>query len=130
MADPFAPPAGPASAAGSQRAEDRVPKDHKKRYLLPDPTTGETVPRRSVSTQQKALADEFGLNKWKERQVARGMALRDDLVALAASVPDPKSEQGKETLGSVAKQAQDAAGSRKGANLGTALHSATERLDR
>jgi hypothetical protein len=128
--DPFAPPASPAATAGSQRAEDRVPKDHKRRYLLPDPTTGETIPWRRVSTLKKTLADEYGLNRWYQRQVARGMALRDDLVALAASVPDPKSDQGKETLGNVVKQAQDAAGSRKGANLGTALHSATERLDR
>lgn len=129
MPDPFAPPGNPATA-GSQRADDRVPRDGKKRYLLPDPVTGETIPWRRVSTLKKALANEYGLNKWKLRQVARGVAMRPDLATLAASVSDPKSEQGKETLSSVASQAQDAAGSRSGANLGTALHAAAERLDR
>lgn len=130
MTDPFRAPSTPATTAGSQRVDDRIPRDHKKRYLLPDPTTGEVVPWRRVSTLKKALANEYGLNKWKLRQVARGVAMRPDLATLAASVADPKTEQGKDTLSSVAEQAQDAAGSRSGANLGTALHTATERLDR
>lgn len=130
MTDAFAPPAGPVSSAGSQRAEDRVPKDGKGRYLLPDPYTGIVRPWRRVTTLAAALDDSFGLTRWKERQVARGVSLRPDLVTLAKSVGDPDTEQGKATLGDVAKQAHAAAGSSKGRNLGTALHNATERLDR
>lgn len=130
MPDPFAPPAGPSARAGSQRAEDLVPRDHLGRYLLPDPTTGETVPWRRVTTLAKALDDEHGLNEWKQRQAAYGVAIRNDLVSLAASVRDPKSAEGKATLRDVVEQAHGAAKSAAGRNIGVSLHTATERLDR
>lgn len=125
--DPFGAP-----GAQSQRAEDRVKRDRWKRYLLPDPETGEEVAWTRVSTIKGCIANTFNLELWKQRQVALGLSLRPDLLTLAASVAGlpPGDKQAKETLNNVCRQAQDAAGSRAGANLGTALHTATERLDR
>lgn len=129
MTDPFTAPTG---VARSARAEERVKRDQWKRYLLPDPDTGEEVPWTRVSTIKSLTSDQYGLNQWFQRQAVRGVAMRPDLLALASSVADmPDDDKGaKDTLRNVVKQAQAAAGSGKGANLGTALHHATERLDR
>lgn len=127
MTDAFGAP-----SAATLRAEDRVKRDRWKRYLLPDPETGEEVPWTRVTTINKCIADMHNLERWKQRQAVRGVALRADLLALAASVNSLPSDdpQAKETLNDVVKQAQAAAGSSSGANLGKALHTATEQLDR
>lgn len=127
MTDQFGAP-----SAATLRAEDRVKRDRWKRYLLPDPETGEEVAWTRVTTINKCVADMHNLERWKQRQAVRGVALRADLLALAASVNSLPSDdpQAKETLNDVVKQAQAAAGSSSGANLGKALHTATEQLDR
>lgn len=121
-----------APSAATLRAEDRVKRDRWKRYLLPDPVTGEEVAWTRVTTINRCIADAFNLERWKQRQAVRGVALRADLLALAASVNSLPADdpQAKETLNDVVKQAQAAAGSSAGANLGKALHTATEQLDR
>jgi hypothetical protein len=101
--------------------------DHLNRYLLPHPETGVEQAWTRVSTVARTVADEYGLNAWKQRMVAKGIALRPDLAAGAAAA-DP--DEDKSTLDNIAKQAMDAAESRRGANLGTAQHSFTQRLDR
>jgi len=58
--------------------------------------------------------------------VARGMALRPDLVAGAAAA-DPDVD--KSDLDSIVEQAMEAAQAKAAANFGTALHSFTRRLD-
>lgn len=109
-------------------APDVEPKfDRWKRYLLPDPQSGVERAWTRVSTVARTLADEFGLTQWKQRMVAKGMALRPDLIA-GASAADPESD--KSTLNDIAQQAFDFAESRKGANLGTAVHTFAQRLDR
>lgn len=102
-------------------------RDRWGRYLLPDPVTGEERAWTRVSTVARALADEYNLTKWKLRQVAKGMALRPDLVAGAAAA-DPEAD--KDTLNKIAEKAMERAGSSAGATLGTALHTFTQRLDR
>lgn len=97
------------------------------RYVLPDPATGKRSLYTRVSNVTKVLEDNFGLVKWGERMVAKGMALRPDLVAGAAAAD---LEADKSTLYDIAQQAKDIAGSKTGSNLGTALHTFTERMDR
>jgi hypothetical protein len=104
-------------------------RDRFGRYLLPDP--GEpgatsTLPWTRATTFAKSIADTFGLAKWELRQVAKGLTLRQDLFALAASC----SADDKKTLDQVCSDAKEAAASSSGANLGTALHTFTERVDR
>lgn len=114
VADPF-------TSAAPEPKHDRFG-----RYLLPDPATGKERAWTRVSTVARTVADEYNLARWGERMVAKGLALRPDLIAGAAAA-DPEVD--KETLNSIAKQAKDAAASRSGANFGTALHSFTQRLD-
>jgi hypothetical protein len=77
----------------------------------------------------------YNLNKWHARQVAEGLALRDDLVLSlkAMGKPDPKtgwSRQDKDKIDGIVSDAQTAAKQRDGARAGTAVHDLTERLDR
>jgi hypothetical protein len=78
-----------------------------------------------ATTIASTLADRYGLERWAQRNTVLGLGLRQDLYALAAScTPDDKEE-----LNRIVDQAQEAAKSRSGANLGTALHRLTERID-
>lgn len=89
-------------------------------------TTATLRPWTRATTVANTLADRFGLEKWAKRTVLLGIAARPDLYALAAScTPDDK-----EQLNGIAKDAEEAGKARSGANLGTALHTWTERLDR
>jgi len=103
-------------------------RDRWGRYMLPDPAapSGKAQPWTRATTFAKSIADTFGLTQWEMRMVAAGIGLRRDLYALAcaATVDD------KDTLNRVAKDAKEAAAASAGANLGTALHSFTEALDR
>ena len=101
-------------------------RDRYGRYLLPHPDTGVERPWTRVTTVANTLADRYGLEQWAQRNTVLGIGLRQDLYALAASsTPDDKSQ-----LNNIVKQAQEAAKAKSGANLGTALHKLTERVDR
>lgn len=113
-ADPFAAPAAP------------VKRDQWGRYVLPDPVTGKERGWTRVSTVARTLADEYNLNQWKLRQAVKGVALRKDLIAGAAAA-NPETD--KKALDEIAKKAMEVAGSSAGANLGTALHTFTQRFD-
>lgn len=78
-----------------------------------------------VTTVASTLSDRYGLEAWAQRNTVLGIAARPDLYALAAScVPEDKDQ-----LNTIVKDAQEAAKSRSGANLGTALHKILERID-
>lgn len=100
-------------------------RDQYGRYLLPDPITGKEKAWTRATTVAGTLSDRFGLEQWGNRNVVLGIAARPDLYALAAScTPEDKSQ-----LNHIVKDAQEAAKSRSGANLGTALHRICERID-
>jgi hypothetical protein len=89
-----------------------------------------------VSNLLKNLeTDTYHLDLWKQRQVAIGMSKRPDLVlgVAAATQIDPTTGKltpaAKAEINGLCKQASDAAASKAGANQGTAVHTATERLD-
>lgn len=91
---------------------------------------------RRVSTLVKEVeTDRYNLDQWMLRQVAEGLALRDDLVLAVKAMgrPDPIegwSREDKAKLGGIVKDAMNAAKQADGARKGTALHDLTERLDR
>jgi hypothetical protein len=86
---------------------------------------GKPIPYMRASKIAKYLGDTFQLEQWMKRQVVLGMAARDDLVLLAkASTPEDKQR-----LNDIAKQASDAARSNQAANVGTAIHTFTDRVD-
>lgn len=78
-----------------------------------------------VTTIANTLKDRYALEQWAQRNTVLGLGAREDLYALAASAtPDDKDQ-----LNKIVSQAQEAAKARSGANLGTALHRLTERID-
>jgi hypothetical protein len=92
---------------------------------------------RRVSTLIKQVeTDTFNLDEWKLRQVAEGLAIRDDLVLAVKAMGRPDLEKGgwsredKKKLSGIVKDAMQAAKQRDGARAGTAVHDLTERLDR
>lgn len=78
-----------------------------------------------ATTIANTLEDRYGLENWAKRNVVLGIAARPDLYALAASV----KPEDKKQLNEIVKDAEEAAKSRSGANLGSALHRITARID-
>jgi hypothetical protein len=102
-----------------------IPRDHWGRYKLPDPITGKETAFTRMTTAAGTLEDTYGLMNHKSRQVALGLSLRPDLVLLAQSC-EPSD---KKVLDDIVKQAEHAAASAFKANLGTALHAFTAKVD-
>lgn len=101
-----------------------IPRDRWGRPLIAPVDGGKPVPYTRVSTLAKALQDTTALTKWKQRQVAIGMGVRSDLPVKAAAVKDNDKE-----LNAIVEEAMSAAESSRAANLGTAIHAMTERID-
>jgi hypothetical protein len=97
------------------------------RYLAINPKTDQVEPFTRATTIAKSLDDTYYLTEWAKRMVAYGLGLRPDLVALAAAADGPDD---KRTLRDVAEQALQAAASGRKANIGTALHGITHKVDR
>ena len=103
-----------------------IPRDRFGRPMIMPAKGTKRIPYRRCTTFVGCLDDMNGLLKWNARQVALGMGQRSDLVlAAAAAKPDDKK-----TLHDIAEKAKDAAKSSAAADIGTALHSLTERIDR
>jgi hypothetical protein len=90
---------------------------------------------RRVSTLIKEVeTDNHHLEKWKLRQVAEGMSVRDDLVLALKAMGRPPAEgwtkEQKGDIDKVVETAQQAAKTTDGATTGTAMHTLTERVDR
>lgn len=90
--------------------------------------------QRVSSLVKKVETDTYNLEQWKLRQVAEGLALRDDLVFALKAMGRPPlggwTKEDKTKLNGIAKDAMNAAKQRDGARAGTGWHDLTERLDR
>lgn len=101
-------------------------RDRFGRYLIHPAKGGKPKAYTRATTIAETLDDRFNLEAWKQRMVALGLAQRPDLYASVASLqPDEKS-----ALNRLCDQAREAAAGSAGANLGTALHRFTERINR
>jgi hypothetical protein len=116
--------ARPAKPSGGTVTDNGIKRDRWGRYVLPDPETGEERGWTRATTWAKTISDTFKIHQWQERGVAKGLVARPDLYALVGSTDDKKE------LNQICEQAKQAAGSKIGANLGTAVHNYTEQLDR
>lgn len=101
-------------------------KERYGRYLLPDPESGKPTPYTRATTFAKSISDTYALSMWGLRMGGYGLTLRGDLYARMAST----SLADKDTQNSIMEEAKNAAGSKVGANLGTALHAFSEAVDR
>ena len=106
------------------RPATEIPRDRWGRPLITPPEGGKPIGYTRVSTLAKALDDKTSLMDWKCRQTAMGLARRPDLVSKTSAVGDDRR-----ALNEVVKEALAAAASDRAANVGTALHAFTERID-
>jgi hypothetical protein len=107
------------------KPEPVVKRDQWGRYRIPHPETGKEQSWTRATTLASTLADRYGLEQWAKRNVALGIGARKDLYAQAAAA----TAEDKETLNRIVTDAEAAASSKAGANLGSALHRFTERID-
>jgi hypothetical protein len=103
--------------------EPEIKRDRWGRYVIPDPETGKEISWTRATTFAKTIGDTFALHKWQLRMLLKGLALRPDLMAMA-SATDVRDD-----LDKIAQDAMEAAGSKVGANIGTAVHALTEKVD-
>lgn len=100
-------------------------RDRYGRYLIPD-TKGKPVAHTRATTVAKTMADTYALEQWQMRQVAAGLARRQDLIGMAAS-HDPEND--RKVFEEIVEGALEASESAAGRRAGTTLHRFTELLD-
>lgn len=89
------------------------------------------MPCSNLLKYNDTTAETYHLDRWKERIVLAGAAARPDIVMAAAAIGvAPWSDDGKKELNALAKAAGAVGKGTDGARTGTAMHTATERLDR
>lgn len=111
-------------------------RDQWGRYLLPHPVTGlysdgkDKPTRRNgwmrATTFAKLAADTFSLTRYNERLTLLGATLRPDVVALAHG---KHVKRDNKELNRLVTEVKETAGAKVAANIGTAVHSFTERVD-
>ena len=106
-------------------AELIIPRDRYGRPMVVPPKGGKPVPYTRTTTVAGSLDDGTALVAWKLRMAAAGLTLRPDLLLAASAHRDNKLEMDK-----LVEDAMEAAGATKQANIGTAIHTLTEKLDR
>jgi hypothetical protein len=84
------------------------------------------APHTRATTFAKLGANTKAIEQWGKRNVIRGLTLRSDLLMLANGL---EVKRDREQLNSIAAQAEEAAGHKIAANIGTAYHAFSERLD-
>lgn len=100
-------------------------RDRYGRYLITPRAGGKPKPYTRATTWAKTMADQYGLQQWQLRMCALGLGARHDLYARVAAT----RTDDKDGLNKLVEQAIEAAKASAGANLGTALHEFTERVD-
>jgi hypothetical protein len=100
-------------------------RDRWGRPLIVPADGGKPVAYGRFSSHGSVLEDKFALEKWKIRTSAYGLTKREDLFAQLAACPPTDTKR----LDEIMSQALEAGGGSVGANLGTALHEFTQRLD-
>lgn len=101
-----------------------VNRDRWGRPLLVPPGGGKPQPYTRVTTIAGTLEDRRNLEQWSQRMVALGLNARKDLQALVAANADDKQR-----LNAICEDAVEAAKASASANMGTAIHTFTERVD-
>lgn len=113
-----------------------IERDRHDRPLVVPPGGGKPTPYTRCTKYVSVLEDTYNLNLWQQRKVAEGLAATPALIGQAQALgPDPgKSDplvarQWRDGMNAVCQAAKDAAHADKLADLGTYLHTLTEKLD-
>lgn len=100
-------------------------RDNFGRPLIIPPDGGKPVAYRRCTTFIDVLADRGALERWKQRKTAIGLSRRSDLLLRVQT-----EQKNNAVLDKICEWALQAAGSDVAANIGTAIHSLTEQIDR
>lgn len=103
-----------------------IERDRWGRPLIIPEGGGKPIAYSRCTTYIKVIEDQFGLQQWMQRKVAKGIAARKDLLLAAQTTP----EDDKKRLNEICDEAREAANASGAATIGTALHSLAETLDR
>jgi hypothetical protein len=106
-------------------SEVEVLRDRYGRPMVVPPKGGKPVAYTRTTTVAGSLDDGTALVAWKLRMAAAGLTLRPDLLLAASAHRDNKLEMDK-----LVEDAMEAAGATAQANIGTAIHTLTEKYDR
>lgn len=101
-----------------------IKRDRYGRPLITPIKGGKEVPYTRATTIANSLDDASALTAWKMRMAAIGLTTRPDILLSITAAGDNKM-----AVNSYIEEAMEVAGATKAANIGTALHAYTERLD-
>ena len=102
--------------------EALVARDQWERPLILPPDGGKPVAYRRASTFAEVLENHIGLENWKRRLTAEGLAQRPDLVQAIHTA-------NKREVMAICEEAMTAAGGDVASRNGTTMHGLTDRLD-
>lgn len=129
-------PAPAPPTAEIEHPEDRLTRDRWGRPEIVPPSGGRKVGYRRASSFGSPLESDWNLQLWAKRQVARGIARRDDLVIAVTRAevgltdPDPDVvREAKSRLDALAEEAMQVVESGAKASIGTSVHDICELLD-
>jgi hypothetical protein len=92
---------------------------------------GELKKHKRASDYTGLLDENWSLRRHEDRELARGVALADDLIALARAHQHDGDKEDKDTFNDdIIPKARMLAGAGSKANIGKALHRATQDIDR
>jgi hypothetical protein len=120
---PLSDPANKPLVAAEGGIEALVERDQWDRPKIIPPGGGKPVSYRRASTVAEAIDDHYGLDVWKQRLLAQGLAQRPDLVQAIHTAT--KSE-----LADICEAAMDQGGANVASRNGSTMHALTDRLDR
>lgn len=115
-------------AGGSgAHGEKETKRDRFGRYLIPHPDTGKEQAWTRATTFAKSISDTYALGQWQLRMTLLGATMRPDIVQRAHG---KHVKADKQLLDELTADLKSAAGDKVAANLGTAMHSFKELVDR
>jgi len=116
-----------------------VPRDRWERALLyTRESPAVRVPYTSASTLADTLSDDYGLNVWDRRMIAKGVGMSRELSAMAGSSTYStqlgerdvdKNRAAGQLLDEIVERARDLAKAHQKRDWGTAVHAYTEERD-
>lgn len=121
----------PVTPSSSRPKTDPLrPEAKRGRYYLPDPVTGKTASWQRVTNFVKLTDDTYHLELWKQRNVAKGVAvLSTTRPGFIEDLAQRDVKADKDRLNEICSRAQDVAEAYRMSAEGTALHKATELAD-
>ena len=104
--------------------ELQIERDRYGRPLVVPPKGGKPVAYTRATTIANSLDDPAALVAWKMRMAAIGLTMRQDLLLSISAAQDDKM-----AINAYVEEAMQQAGAKTQANIGTAIHALTEKLD-